>query len=393
MGNVSTTADNNPFGKAPFEPLQRLSVFRTDDPNVRRRIALVILTCWAPLAVLVGIGSLVRGDSSAASFLRDFGTHARYLIAAPLFIFAEPFCLPRLQACVRGFLESDLIGEADRDRYRAAVASLGGGALRAWGLGIVVLAYALVALLYRYALPPNPPFWRTPQGQESVANALATGWVLLVSQPILFILLLGWVWRQLRWAQFLWRTSQLDLRLVPSHPDLMGGLNFVTTTLRGYGPLAIAMGSMIAGALAIRVAQGGVEQSSVRYLLGAFLTAVLLLFAAPLVVFRRNLLSAKARGKFEYGALASGVGIQFERKWLGRPVADEEALGMPDFSAATDLNQVAGNVYQMKHLPIGIKDLGPLVLGSLVPFVPVALAAIPPAEVARHLKQLANLLL
>src|SRR5262249_43118165 len=170
----------------------------------------------------------------------------------------------------------------------------------------------------------------------------------------------------------LWRSSQLDLQLVPSHPDQMGGLNFLTTTLRGYTPLALAMASMLAGGMATRIALHEGSPEALRYVFVAVLALVLLLFAGPLVVFRRNLLAAKGRGKCEYGALASGLGLQFEQKWLRRPALDEEALGMPDFSATTDLYQVAGNVYQLKHLPIGIKDLGPLVLATLVPFLPVA---------------------
>lgn len=98
----------SPFGQLPFEGLQRLSsIFRTGDPRVGRRVALVILIGWVPLAILVGAGSLVRGDASASSFVSDYATQARFLVAAPLFIVAERFCLPRLADCVRASCRAD----------------------------------------------------------------------------------------------------------------------------------------------------------------------------------------------------------------------------------------------------------------------------------------------
>jgi hypothetical protein len=387
--------DPLPFGRQPFDHLQRLSsVFRTGDPRVWRRVALVILIGWVPLAVLVVVGSLVRGDPSARSFGADYATQARFLVAAPLFIVAERFCLPRLAGCVRGFWQGGLIGAADGERFRAAAAALGRSSRPAAAeAAIVLLAYLLVVLGYRYGAPQIVPYWRAPEGRGSAANSLALGWLLLVSHPLLFVLLLAWGWRQLRWAQFLWRTSQLDLQLVPSHPDLMGGLNFVTTTLRGYAPLGMAMASMMAGAMAIRVVHGGASLALLPYAVPGVLAIALCLFAGPLVVFRRNLLAARERGKLDYGALAGRLGLQFERKWLRRPEVEESALEMPDFSATTDLYQVAGNVYQMKHLPLGIKDVGPLVLATLLPFIPVALAAVPSEQVVGFLKHVAGLLL
>ena len=114
-------------------------------------------------------------------------------------------------------------------------------------------------------------------------------------------------------------------------------------------------------------------------------------FQRALLIFSGKLLQARRRGVFAYGALAIGEGQQFERKWLDRGEGiDESALEVPDFSATTDLYQVVSNVYDMGTIPLDLKDLVPLAIATLLPFVPVALMAVP-LDVL--LRQLANLLL
>jgi hypothetical protein len=116
---------------------------------------------------------------------------------------------------------------------------------------------------------------------------------------------------------------------------------------------------------------------------------VVLLFTLPLFVFVRPLRRARLRGTFEYGALASALGRQFEEQWIRRskPV-DAEALGAPDFSATTDLYAIAANVRQMLIVPMGIRPLLMLVVATLVPFVPVAIAVLPSERLVELLSQM-----
>jgi hypothetical protein len=76
---------------------------------------------------------------------------------------------------------------------------------------------------------------------------------VLVSVPLLLLLLLGWLWRVLLWWRFLWLTARLDLRLIPGHPDLAGGLMFVGSSLRSFWLLSFALGAIAAGTVANRV--------------------------------------------------------------------------------------------------------------------------------------------
>jgi hypothetical protein len=135
----------------------------------------------------------------------------------------------------------------------------------------------------------------------------------------------------------------------------------------------------------------GVPLAAYFYLIGGSVVCVLILFSGPLLAFSVKLLRARRQGIFAYGALATGEGQQFERKWLNRARPfDEGVLEVPDFSATTDLYQVVSNVYDMGTIPLDLKDLIPLAIATLLPFVPVALMAVP---LDTLLRQLANLLL
>ena len=90
-----------------------------------------------------------------------------------------------------------------------------------------------------------------------------------------------------------------------------------------------------------------------------------------------NACSMVAR-RFEYGALASRMGREFESKWLRHDGENkQEMLSVPDFSATTDYFSVAANVYEMRDLPFKAKDLIGPIAPALVPFLAVALLKIP----------------
>jgi hypothetical protein len=65
-------------------------------------------------------------------------------------------------------------------------------------------------------------------------------------------------------------------------------------------------------------------------------------------------------------------------------------LEAPDFSTTTDLYGVVANVHAMAIIPLDLRDLAPLATATLLPFVPVALMAVPLDVLLQHL---ANLLL
>jgi hypothetical protein len=170
----------------------------------------------------------------------------------------------------------------------------------------------------------------------------------------------------------------LDLHLIPSHPDHSGGLGFVSTSLRRFRLISFAIGSIVAGTVANRVVNHLDQPLEFKDSVVALTIFILIISAGPLVLFMRKLRQTKIRGVFWYGTLAGLIGTQFEEAWLAPEVkVEKSALSFPDFSATTDLYSIVANVYEMRSVPFGVKDIFGPVAAGLLPFVPVALLAVP----------------
>lgn len=379
-------------GGPPLRWQKSLGLIRPDDSRSMRRAQLVMLIGWALPAVLAAVQTFALRDEAAKTFFSDFSVYARFLVAAPLLILAEPDCIPRLGGIARHFLDAGLVRESDTERFEAAVASTRRLLDSATADFVaVLLAYTLVVVLVMSLAPGEVPAWYVAGGAEHTAFSPAGWWHTLVSLPLLLVLFVGWMWRVLLWWRFLWLMARLDLLLIPSHPDHVGGLKFVGSSLRGFRLLGLALGAIAAGTAANRVMYWSASPLAFKQIAVGLVVFILALSAEPLTVFVRKLRAAKRRGTFEYGALGCAVGRQFELRWLGRAGGvDESALDAPDFSATTDLYQVVANVYEMDSLPFGLKSLSEPVAATLLPFVPVALMAMPLDVV---LKDIAKLLL
>jgi len=347
-------------------------------PAAPGRAALVSLLAWLPLVLLAAMQSFTLGEDKLTDLLLDFGVHARYLVAVPLFIAAEAFTLSTLGKTARHFVEADLIRDSDRARFELISEStrrlLHSKVVE---ILVVLFAYFAVIVLIRVLSPETIPSWHMLT-KEHLSFSWAGWWHTVVSIPLSLILFFGWLWRLFLWSLLLWRVSRLDLHLVPAHPDLSGGLQFVGASLRAFPLLSFALGAVVAGGVANRVVHQGMHLVDFKYIIATLVVVILILFVAPLTVFTREILQTRRRGIFQYGALAGAVGRQMERKWLDRNESvDEAALDVQHFSATTDLYQLVSNVYQIKSVPLDLQDLVAVVVAVLLPFVPVLLYEIP----------------
>jgi hypothetical protein len=337
---------------------------------------------WVPLAVLAAMQGLALTDHTRESQLLDISAYVRYLVAIPTFVVAEAVCLPQLGRIARQFLDAGLVAEAERPRYDALLASTRALLVKPdIELALLMLAYIGTLAASETLYPAAVSTWVAPIRDGTRAWSLAGWWLLLVSQPLYELLIAMWLWRVVLWARFLWKLSRFDLRLLPSHPDLTGGLSFVATSLRSFAPVAFGLGAAVAAGVAQAVFVDGRPVEGFKLPVAGLVILVLALFALPLLVFVPPLQRARIGGIFAYGELAAAMGRQFERRWLGRPGAvGDEALSVQDFSATTDLYQVVSNVGAMRLLPFNVRMLIPLVVATLLPFVPIALAILPLKE-------------
>lgn len=377
--NKARQADDTLFENGPPLGLQRrLGLVRDGQLNVIQRALLVILVGWVPLVVLTAVQNSMLHTNSAALLFWDMGAHARYLLAAPLLVFAEIGCGRRLNATVRHFVDAGLVLEGERKRFDAVVASTR-RLLDSTTAEIVVAALAyIIVLVTIVSLPVDQiPAWHRSSGAVPFYSP-AGWWHVLVSLPLMLILVLSWMWRLALWTHLLWRIARLDLRLVASHPDRAAGLGFLGISVRGFSIVALPLATIAAGRSANIVLLGGTLPTQYLLFNASLLLTLVALFVAPLLVFTPKLTNTWRNATFEYGALAYRVGSAFEDKWLD---ADEstgpKALDKPDFSATTDLYSITANIYALRLIPIDLQSL--IILGGamLLPFVPVFLLAVP----------------
>jgi hypothetical protein len=349
-------------------------VLRTARAGTRRMAAIAFATAWLPVILLAAL----HGAASLKSFLFDFAAQSRLFVVIPLLVFTEPLLIARLDAVARHFVDADLVKKEDLFRFEEAFTALGRrGNLLATRIVAVLMIYSFVAYAMPYLKMAVLPVWcyRTDAGGELSS---AGSWYVLISLPLMLYLLLRWVWRQLLWSWFLVSVSRLDLQLISAHPDLMGGLGFVETYLRGYLPFGFAIGVIVAGGVANRMVHLHLPLFAFRYEPVIVVAFVLALCVAPLSAFLDLLLRTRRRGIFDYGSLAASLGHQFEDKWLVPDhKLDVSILEVPDFSATIDLYSVVSNVRQIRIFPVGVQSLSQLVVATLLPAIPIALFSVP----------------
>jgi hypothetical protein len=182
--------------------------------------------------------------------------------------------------------------------------------------------------------------------------------------------------------------GRMRLRIVPSHPDLSGGLRFTATSISAFSLLAFAIGATGAGNAGRAILIDGKEPKELAPQILALVVASVILFAGPLLLLVPRLIRAGQDGAFSYDEVAKSLGKRFEARWLApRGPWDEEALSAPDFSATTDLYSIVANVRQMRFFPFDLRTIVFLVGSTLCPFIPLVFAIFPLDELLRMLSK------
>jgi hypothetical protein len=365
-------------GGPPFRFETWLLLRRGNQHLVGREAVFAAGLAWLPLALLTA----AHGDF--ADFLQDIGAHARYLIALPVLILAEWKTIPTLGAVANHFVASGLVREEDLPRFADAVARTRRLLVSRLADVVVVLGAFYLAYLWTHSAPRHlvPEWYRGAQGEP---RSVAGGWHMLMSLPLLLVMLLGWTWRVAIWAYFLWRVSKLNLRLVPTHPDRAGGLLFISNCTRAFALPAAGISVIAAGAVANQVAHGAVL-TSFKYELITVVAISLVLFVLPLMVFSDKLYLRWREARLDYGMLALRAGWELHQRWIALPSSGSDLLDTDTFEDAHNLYSVAGNVYQMRFLPLDKRSAFTLIQAALIPFLPVVLLAVPPDELLRELR-------
>ena len=352
---------------------------------VHRQALTLSMIAWLPLLVL----SLLEGHAFPGSvrvpFLRDIEANVRFLVAAPVLIFAELGVHRRIGPLIRRFIERRIVATEDLPRFAAAVNS----AHRLRDLTsieavLIVLVYTIGLWAWRSEIALGDQTWYALPNQTHLNLTLAGYWYVFLSIPIFQFLLVRWYLRLVIWFRLLWQISKLPLHLNAAHPDRAGGIAFLGAGSFAFAPILFAQGVILAGWIADRVILDGRPLLSFKMEAAGTAAFLIVVILGPLVMFTPKLATAMRKGTAEYGLLASQFVFCFQEKWMQKSehVADE-LLCNDDIRSLSELSNVFTNVRQMRPFPFWTNDIIRLAVAVAVPLLPLSLTILSPAELLK----------
>jgi hypothetical protein len=354
----------------------------------RRRILVISLIAWLPLAVLAALGGRLFGDEVAVPFLLDVDVHVKFLVAMPLLIAAELVVHQRMRSVALAFRERNLVSDAAAARLDAAVASAYRlrNSVTAEVLLIAIVYVVGVTIVWRQYVALDAATWYATPAAGGSDLTLAGFWYGYVSLPIFQFLLCRWYFRIFIWARLLWQVSRIELQLVPTHPDRVGGLGFLATTSYAFVPLLMAHGALLAGNLATQIFHAGASLTQFRLEILLLVILMVILVVGPLLVFAPQLAAARRTGLREYGTLAQRYVRDFDSKWVrGNGSAGEPILGTGDIQSLADLGNSFTIIQEMRMVPVTKQAMLQLGAATLAPIAPLLLTLMPLEELLKKL--------
>ena len=354
----------------------------------RRRIVVIALLAWLPLAVLAALGGRLFGSDVAVPFLLDVDVHVKFLVAMPLLVAAELVVHQRMRSLALTFRERNLVSDAAAARLDAAVASayrLRNSVTAEVVLIAIVYVVGITVIWRQYVALDAATWYATPAAGGSNLT-LAGVWYGYVSLPIFQFLLCRWYFRIFIWARLLWQVSRIDLKLVPTHPDRVGGLGFLAATSHAFVPLLMAHGALLAGNLASQIFHAGASLTQFKLEILLLVILMVILVVGPLLVFAPQLAAARRTGLREYGTLAQRYVRDFDAKWVrGDVAADEPMLGSGDIQSLADLGNSYSIIQDMRIVPVTKQAMLQLGAVTLAPITPLLLTLMPLEELLQKL--------
>jgi hypothetical protein len=371
-----------------FQLLRRAHISGDALELVRRRTIVLSLFAWLPLLLLSALEGRALGGDVAIPFLKDVEVQVRFLVALPLLVVAELVVHQRMRNVVRQFLERELIpANASRQFDAAIAAAFRLRNSRLAELLLIAFVYLVgVSLVWRGYMALDAATWYATPTAAGTTLSLGGMWYGYVSLPVFQFLLLRWYFRLFVWARFLWHVSRIDLSLVPTHPDGVGGLGFLSHTAYAFVPLAAAHGAMLSAMIASRIVYMEAGLLDFKVEAGGMLAFLMALVFGPLLVFTLGLAAAKRRGLQEYGTLASRYVRDFDAKWLrGGAPGDEPLVGSADLQSLADLGNSFDLVRAMRVIPISRDAVIQIAAAMLAPIAPLLLTMMSPEDLLRAL--------
>lgn len=340
------------------------------------RAALYLFIAWVAPMLLALFEPARHG---AISFLSDFETHLRSLVAIPLLLFAEGRVDPAVGYVVRSLASPRRCRRPDELERRVRALQT----LVAHPLAPVVLLglslFVVPAWIRQHTSGRETWIFRVLEGRPELTAAGT--WQAFVVVPVYVFLLLRWFWRWFVLAIVFARSAPL-LRPVVTHADRCGGFSFVSDASAQFGWVIAGISSLVSARWLFAILREGAPATAFAKPALAIVVLSLLLAFAPLLAFVVHFMRAKRSGLRRYRAIVEGHAQTVEREWYRRPfpgrVTSEES------SSLADLNTVYEAIRVMRLIPFRRRHVAVIVFAALVPMLPVLSLIAPIHDVLRQ---------
>ena len=349
--------------------------------GVGRRALFWSMVAWLPVAVWSLVAGHLLPQAAGESLLQHFGINVRCLMAIPLFILAEAVSHRLSTLLVPYFETSGLVKASDQPRFRAVLRDT--ARLRDASLPWIAIFGLVVTTetIPQTFMDMHELMWAAEAGGETPFG-FGGWWYLHVSRAIFLVLLLAWLWRLTLLITLFFRLTKLDLQIVPTHPDRVGGLGFIERFPMAFSPVLFAISAVVSAKWAHSVLYHGTDVQTLKVNMISLAVVLLLLFALPYLVWIGKLSAAKKRALLEYGTLVGDHGRLVKRRWIDKArVEDEEILSAPELGPVADTVSLFEAVQNMRIFPLGKQALAALIVPVAIPMLAVVALQIPIKEI------------
>jgi hypothetical protein len=375
----------------PFYRLQaRLGLLGPNLLPPMRTALLYVAVAWIPLAIMTMLqGHAWSSALGERTFFLDYASYARFIIGIFMLMLMEPIADRRIAIIIRQFRDGGLVTPEEQQLFQSALdrADRRSSLAQAEYFLLITAYCASINAVYQY-LTNTGGSWMGSIYQGDPTLTVAGWWVLLVSLPLFWFLILRWLWLFIVWTVLLRDLSQLNLRLVATHPDRSGGIGFLGMFPPTFASLAFALSCTAAAVVLQEVVFSRMSLNVVSALFALWVVLVMTVFVGPLAVFIPMLSRLKERALLEYGSLATNHNRAFQTKWVGSSPEERNALGAADFSSLADLAIGFEIIRSMGFVPADFNTVKALLLASSLPWLAIALTQIPLVELLATLAQL-----
>lgn len=389
MVEIAPVAEFEIARGGPFYELQRQAGLLQEHALASgRRAAIAVAVAWGVPLLLSALAGHAVGPYLERPFLADLGAWACFVLGIAIFFAMERMVEERLRQLHRRMVDAAIL--APQAREAAAQAALRAVRRRNSALAEALccgLAFA-ISIVAALGIGPDSPGWLARPDATGFHLTPAGWWCLLVSNPLFLFLILRWSWRHVVWGLLLRDIARLDLRLVASHPDGVGGLAFVGDYPKAFAAFVFALSCAVAAPLAYGMLLGGIDLKGWSQVMGIWLILVAAAFAFPLAAFVPPLAHLRAGTLAAAGALATRRERAVERDVLGRNTAapaDAEAVAAADIPDPAKAFAAAG---KLRTFPLRKTALLPVGIAALLPMVAVGATQLPLRDLLKVAKGL-----